>query len=307
MELPSSSAEVLKIPKHKFQLKRVIDEQFCAACSKLIAPNTRALVCYFCNILIHTNCRELVPPCKLMPDAEFLKGIPGTLQASAPPVPPYVPSLVVRLVKEVESRGMSTKGLYSMKADEKPAMQLLNKLMNNGQDINLNKININVIASTLKLFLLTLRKGLLINRNHYQEFEAAVENYKNYYLPNEALKEAVSKLPQANRDTLAFVMIHLQRVSESPACKMSKRALAIEFASVLVTKEANLRSQIAIVESLLKMPRYYWLQLISYEQLGSRSTSSPISTSRRSRWPSSIREEIESTEDANDEFVFKFY
>ena len=46
--------------------------------------------------------------------------------------------------------------------------------------------------------------------------------------------QAVSELPQANRDTLAFLMIHLQRVSQSPDTKMDIANLAKVFGPTIV-------------------------------------------------------------------------
>lgn len=49
-----------------------------------------------------------------------------------------------------------------------------------------------------------------------------------------ALYQAISELPQPNRDTLAFLMLHLQRVSSSPKCKMPISNLAKVFGPTLV-------------------------------------------------------------------------
>lgn len=49
-----------------------------------------------------------------------------------------------------------------------------------------------------------------------------------------ALYQAISELPQPNRDTLAFLILHLQRVSSSPECKMPISNLAKVFGPTLV-------------------------------------------------------------------------
>lgn len=48
-----------------------------------------------------------------------------------------------------------------------------------------------------------------------------------------ALYQAISELPQPNRDTLAFLMLHLQRVSSTPECKMPISNLAKVFGPTL--------------------------------------------------------------------------
>lgn len=49
-----------------------------------------------------------------------------------------------------------------------------------------------------------------------------------------ALYQAISELPQPNRDTLAFLVLHLQRVSSSAECKMPISNLAKVFGPTLV-------------------------------------------------------------------------
>lgn len=49
-----------------------------------------------------------------------------------------------------------------------------------------------------------------------------------------ALYQAISELPRPNRDTLAFLMLHLQRVSSSAECKMPISNLAKVFGPTLV-------------------------------------------------------------------------
>ena len=49
-----------------------------------------------------------------------------------------------------------------------------------------------------------------------------------------ALYQAISELPQPNRDTLAFLILHLQRVSSSQECKMPISNLAKIFGPTLV-------------------------------------------------------------------------
>lgn len=38
--------------------------------------------------------------------------------------------------------------------------------------------------------------------------------------------QAISELPQANRDTLAFLMLHLQRVLDTPEIRMGVESLS---------------------------------------------------------------------------------
>ena len=49
-----------------------------------------------------------------------------------------------------------------------------------------------------------------------------------------AIYQAISELPQPNRDTLAFLMLHLQKVAESPDCKMPVDNLAMVMGPTIV-------------------------------------------------------------------------
>lgn len=111
------------------------------------------------------------------------------------------------------------------------------------------------------------------------------------------LYQAISEMPQPNRDTLAYLMLHLQRVSSSPECKMPISNLAKIFGPTLVaysSQEPSItmlnetRNQVAvredisimrlsllqvtrkfaynvfqIVEALLQIPSDYWVNYVN--------------------------------------------
>lgn len=77
-----------------------------------------------------------------------------------------------------------------------------------------------------------------------------------------ALYQAISELPQPNRDTLAFLVLHLQRVSSSPECKMPISNLAKVFGPTLVGYSSQepsptsmldeTKSQVAVIRKIIK-------------------------------------------------------
>lgn len=80
-----------------------------------------------------------------------------------------------------------------------------------------------------------------------------------------ALYQAISELPQPNRDTLAFLMLHLQRVSSSAECKMPISNLAKVFGPTLVgysSQEPSLtmlhetKHQVAVKETFNSVCHY---------------------------------------------------
>lgn len=73
----------------------------------------------------------------------------------------------------------------------------------------------------------------LITVSLRKDFERATTK-KDKQDVDAALYQAISELPQPNRDTLAFLMLHLQRVSSSPECEMPISSLAKIFGPTLV-------------------------------------------------------------------------
>lgn len=74
---------------------------------------------------------------------------------------------------------------------------------------SLSNIDIHVICGCVKDFLRNLNEPI-IPRNLWKNFSNAVQNVDD----NEAVRElydAIKRLPQPNRDTLAFLIQHLQR------------------------------------------------------------------------------------------------
>lgn len=86
------------------------------------------------------------------------------------------------------------------------------------------------------------------------------------------LEEAILDLPDANRDTLSFMILHLQRISETAECKMPASNLARVFGQCLVgNSSANapnvdiineVRMQHSVVENLMKIPSSFYQSFI---------------------------------------------
>ncbi len=86
------------------------------------------------------------------------------------------------------------------------------------------------------------------------------------------LEEAIQDLPEANRDTLAFMILHLQRISETSECKMPSSNLARMLGPCLVgNSQPNLQPaeiiheckvQQQIIENLIKVPSGFYLSFV---------------------------------------------
>ena len=67
--------------------------------------------------------------------------------------------------------------------------------------------------------------------------------------------QCVSELPQANRDTLAFVTIHLQKVAQALECKMPLANLAKVFGPTIVGHRSSNPTHLEMFEDLKVQPK----------------------------------------------------
>ena len=89
-----------------------------------------------------------------------------------------------------------------------------------------------------------------------------------------AMYQAVSELPRPNRETLAFLILHLQKVADSPDCKMPADNLAMVMGPTIVGYSssdpmaimAEAGQQKAVMRLLISMSSDYWANFLQYEQ-----------------------------------------
>ena len=82
------------------------------------------------------------------------------------------------------------------------------------------------------------------------------------------IMQTVEELPTANRDSLAFIMVHLIRVCQSQGNQMESRGLAKIFGPTIVGHSmidqpmteilAENPKQIKVMEALFRIPEEYW-------------------------------------------------
>ncbi|CAL1674624.1 unnamed protein product [Lasius platythorax] len=256
---------------HSFAAKTVIRPEMCTPCGKRIRFGKIVQKCRDCRATAHTECKDLVPlPCIPTGNTPTLRGVPGAIADYTPIIPPMVPSIVVHCINEVELRGMNEQGLYRVNGAAADAKCLKDKFLKGKGAPNLSNVDIATICSTLKDFLRSLREPL-ITVGLMGDFIRAT-TLADKQDGDAALYQAISELPQPNRDTLAFLMLHLQRVSSSPECKMPISNLAKVFGPTLVgytSKEPSLtmlsetKHQVAVVENLLQIPSDYWATYVN--------------------------------------------
>lgn len=159
---------------------------------------------------------------------------------------PQVPPLLAQCIAEIQKRGMDEEYLYSQAGKLSDVEALLKKFDRGKSAPDLGKELIVTISSTIKNFLRSLPERL-VTVCLYDDFHEAA-TICNSQGADTALREAVAKLPQANRYILAFLIIHLRTVTEHSGSKMTVRSLGTVFGPTLVsdTKESTPVDQIGV-------------------------------------------------------------
>lgn len=110
---------------------------------------------------------------------------------------------------QVESRGLSEKGIYRVSGSEKEIKSLKERILRGKSVLNLSSVDIHVVCGCIKDFLRGLREPL-IPTNLWKNFSNAVQTIDDKDIERKLIA-AVDLLPQANRDTMAYLILHLQR------------------------------------------------------------------------------------------------
>ncbi len=78
--------------------------------------------------------------------------------------------------------------------------------------------DIHLICGVVKDFLRSLSESLLTNAL-WKSFANVIEEESDF-VKQQNFDALIQQLPKPNRDTLAFMILHLQRVAVSPLCRM---------------------------------------------------------------------------------------
>ncbi|XP_053661768.1 rac GTPase-activating protein 1 [Anopheles marshallii] len=280
--------------QHDLVGRTFIGGDTCNQCQERIRFGCSGLRCRECRAVFHGYCREKISvPC--VPQSQTKNGRRGTASTTAtnggPPTPqvpgainsledycpsssPRIPALIVHCVSEIENRGLTEVGLYRLSGSDREVRALKEKFLRGKTVPTLGQIDVNVLCSCIKDFLRTLREPL-IPCALLAEFSQVVSDGSS---PNgsqrrrEQLCQLIERLPAPNRDTLAFLMLHFQRVAQSEQAKMPIDNLSRVFAPTIVgyTRAdldmnemcAETYVQFSIVQAMLHIPTDYWSQFI---------------------------------------------
>ncbi|XP_077868853.1 rac GTPase-activating protein 1-like [Saccoglossus kowalevskii] len=263
---------------HSFCSKTIIKPESCNPCQKRIGFGKIALKCTDCRAVCHPDCKELVPlpcvPTMKTPGTGPKKHGPMSLEQYTPNTSPMVPALVIHCCTEVESRGLSEQGIYRVSGAGGQVKELKEKMLKGKGNPNLYRVNdIHVVCGVLKDFLRSLSEPIVTYKLHADFVKAG--QYCDDSDAQTAIYQAVSELPQSNRDTLAYIILHLQRVSESKVCKMPATNLAKVFGPTLIGHDnpeptpmqmlEDAKKQAKVMEHLLAMPQDFWNAFIDVD------------------------------------------
>ncbi|ESO90101.1 hypothetical protein LOTGIDRAFT_218141 [Lottia gigantea] len=234
-DIPTDWKDIEK--PHCFKVQNFMGLHWCDYCANfmwgLIAQGVK---CQDCGFSAHKKCSEAVPN-DCMPDMKYVKRIFGgdlTTVVKAQKSP--VPVIVEKCVKEIESRGFESEGLYRIAGfhDDVEAVRMAFDKDGENADIGPSKYeDINTITSALKLYFRLLPIPLIT----FDVYKLLIDVIKNEDQLSQLklIKEAISRLPPAHYQTLKYLGAHLLRVKDH--CKktlMSVENLSIVFAPTLM-------------------------------------------------------------------------
>ncbi|XP_041925127.1 rac GTPase-activating protein 1 isoform X2 [Alosa sapidissima] len=287
-----------KTLRHVFLSKTVIRPETCLPCGKRIRFGKMAMKCRDCRIISHPECKHLCnESC-----SPIAHGNPqpteDTLESFAPSTHPRIPLLIMQCVNEIEKRGLKERGIYRVPGGERMVKELRERYLTGKGPLLLRKVDdIHVICGLLKDFLRKLKEPLITFQLH-QKFMEASEIAED---DNSAamMFQAIGELPAVNRETLAFLMLHLQRVMQSPLCQMDLNNLARVFGPTIVGHSMSEPSPMTIMRDTTTQPKVmarllsfsaeYWKDLIRNER---SVTSTSIDAKRNFEGKSTDRDNM---------------
>ncbi|XP_054465194.1 rac GTPase-activating protein 1 [Anoplopoma fimbria] len=272
---PSTPQSHGSVRHHEFVSKTVIKPESCVPCGKRIKFGKISLKCRDCRVVSHPECRERCPlPCIPNMGATPVKIGEGVLADYVSDSSPMIPPLVVHCISEIEQRGLHEAGLYRLSGADRTVKELKEKFLRSKTVPVLSKVDdINAITGLLKDFLRNLKEPLLTFRLNRTFMEAAEVSDDDNSIA--LMYQTISDLPQPNRDTLAFLVLHLQRVADSLDTRMDISNLARVFGPTIVGHAVpnpdpmsilqDTKRQPRVVERLLSLPVDYWAQFVMAE------------------------------------------
>lgn len=202
----------------------------------------------------------------------------GNIVDYAPSLAPMIPALIVHCVNEIETRGLQETGLYRISGSDRDVKALKEKFMRNNGIPNLSEIDVHVLCGCVKDFLRSLSEKLIpmAKWSTFSNAAQMVPSDDDDGSVNKEVYRAVESLSQPNRDTLAYLIMHFQRIAECAEVKMPLTNFAKIFGPTIVgyssaepdqhTMFAETQIQFSVMFALLSIPTSYWNKFIRLDQ-----------------------------------------
>lgn len=250
--------ESIKYNNHTFLLTIINIPTACEICSSFFMwPLERGLVCQSCKLTCHKKCYTNSIKCR---DSSANKKVFGVELGRLVTEESKIPSVIERLLKQIEIHGLYTEGIYRKSGVSSKIKDLKMKMEDSPEDVDFSKYQVHVLSSVFKSFLREMPEPLL-TYDCYENFITAAN------LPNESdristLYDILKKLPPPNYDLMERLMFHLARIAQHENVnRMSPASLAIVFAPcVLRTNKLvpaqdcllDINSQTQCIETIIK-------------------------------------------------------
>ena len=258
---------------HNLKEKLLINKEACKACGKRIQFGKKALKCADCRIVLHTDCQTSAKKfiCELKSPSVNISAEKNKIEDYlVKNQPPLIPFILYSTITEIENRGFKEQGLYRVPGMLRVVKQLRQQFKEN-QIPNLTEVNdVHVLCSLVKDFMRVMIKEPLLTFKLRPKFLSAARQTSN-----NAMYDVINALPQVNRDSLSFVLLHFFHVVESPETSMSVEALSkavgpsiVGYASVepsISELQTAPGDQEAVMTKLLNLPPQFFSDILTKE------------------------------------------
>ncbi|XP_054454871.1 rac GTPase-activating protein 1 [Anoplopoma fimbria] len=299
----SSTCRAERTSAHVFLSKTVIRPEMCLPCGKRMRFGKMAVKCRNCRAVAHPECKLKISDRCFSTATTGSSAQQNSLEDFAPVINPRVPPLIVECVTEIERRGLEERGLYRVPGGERLVKELRDRFLQGKTPLMLSKVHdVHVLCGLLKDFLRKLKEPLIPFRLHKTFMEASeLADEDN---STAIMYQAIAELPKVNRDTLAFLMLHLQKVMRSPQCQMDKNNLSRVFGPTIVghgmseptptTIMRDTNTQPKVICRMLSLPDAYWRRVLTIQT--DKISSSTTKTHNLNDGPGRLFEPLTSPE-----------
>lgn len=273
---PMTAKDNIHFRQHGTLSHKIILPVSCGVCKKKMTYyTTQTVKCQKCKVIVHAACEQYLPlPCVPVsaptPGHSSKRPHHNVLASYAPSEAPMIPPLVIHCVYEIEKRGFTEEGLYRKSGCADQIKELKRELLA-GDTKLLGTADIFTVCSTLKDFLRSLDEPLVPLTMWSWFTQASSSGNEDEDDARSRLIGAVANLPQPNKETLAYLILHLQRVAQLVETKMSHESLSIVFGPCIVGYSnksiQNICTEVDIVNRtvlhLLNIDAHYWNSILS--------------------------------------------